>query len=241
MAALNIKNVTRSSIMKPSQFRLCVSITQRLQKHPASAIFRKLVDPTSCPGYYDVVSDPIDLQTVESQLKNREYRSIRQWKSAIKQIWENALAFYGSHSSEAVLARHCDRLFEKDLGLLSTTTLTGWLGRVSELKVVFNDLTSHPPAEIRESCPFDLVDYGELKPFMPEEYELVFERMKKLPEEKDRVRLRKMLQKPKSVLDLTLLPLPVLYRAKEFVEERTPKQGVGVVRLLAGLQEVESI
>jgi hypothetical protein len=43
-----------------------LSIIHRLQEHQFTAIFRQPVNPETNPGYYDVVTDPVDLETVES-------------------------------------------------------------------------------------------------------------------------------------------------------------------------------
>jgi hypothetical protein len=210
--------------MKPAQFKLCLSITHRLQEHPSTAIFRQPVNPETDPSYSDAVADPVDLGTVESRLKNRDYRSVRQWKQDIKLIWENAIAYYGSRSWPGILAHEGDRLFEKYLRAFSATTLVGWLGRLSDLKLVFDELASHPPVGVQDSCPLDLIASASLDPFTPDDYEFVFAGIKQLPENKDGLRMRKMLKKPKDELDLTKCSLKVLHKAKAFLEERIAKQ-----------------
>jgi hypothetical protein len=216
-------DITRFSYVYPiviamnrAQFRLCLAITRELREHPAGYCFHRINDPS--------LSEPVDLDTVETRLTNREYRSVRQWKQDIKLIWENTIASCGSRSAPADCARHCDALFERRLRRLSELGTAGWLNRVSELKVKFDRLTAAPPANVRENYPLDLLAPERLDPFTPDDYAFVFAGLTGLPKEPDRVRLKKLLKRPKSVLDLTNLPLRLLHSAKHFVDSQTPKQ-----------------
>jgi hypothetical protein len=175
----------------------------------------------------------MDLETVESRLTNRDYRSVRQWKQDIKLIWENVVAECGSESWPALCARHCDAIFERRLRRLSELSTAGWLNRVSALKVKFDRLTAAPPESVCESYPLDLLAPEQLDPFTPDDYAFVFAGLAGLPEEADRVRLRKMLKRPKSVIDLTNLSLRVLHNAKTFIDDRTRKQAPIPISLLS--------
>jgi hypothetical protein len=66
--------------MNRAQFQLCLTITHRLQQHPAASPFLHPIDPTTHPNYSDIITDPVDLQTIESRLTDRSYRSVRQWE-----------------------------------------------------------------------------------------------------------------------------------------------------------------
>lgn len=52
------------------------------------------------PGYYDVVSNPIDLLKVQQKLKTDEYDDIEDLQSDIELIVSNAKAFYKRNTQE---------------------------------------------------------------------------------------------------------------------------------------------
>lgn len=52
------------------------------------------------PGYYDVVSNPIDLLKVQQKLKTDEYDDIEDLQSDIELITSNAKAFYKRNTQE---------------------------------------------------------------------------------------------------------------------------------------------
>lgn len=52
------------------------------------------------PGYYDVVSNPIDLLKVQQKLKTDEYDDIEDLQNDIELIVSNAKAFYKRNTQE---------------------------------------------------------------------------------------------------------------------------------------------
>jgi hypothetical protein len=170
-----------------------------------------------------VIDDPMDLKTVESRLRDRDYRSVREWKRDLRLIWDNALAYAGPQSFVAILVHHLERVVEKELRAMAATTLAGWLTRVSELRSDFSEIATSVPAAIHDSCPLELLTRSTLAPFTPEDYDFIFAGLTGLPSQDDRNALKKLLKKPKDELSLMTLPLAVLHRAMDFVKEKTPK------------------
>ena len=208
---------------KVQRFR-CIEITKKLIQHPASEPFRYPVDPTK-PGfenYFQIIDDPQDLTTIERRLKKRHYRSVREWKRDIGTIWNNASIFTGSNSYTTLLAKHLESVFNKELRIMSSTTLTGWMNRVHELKVQINDLIESPPSSLKESVPIEMVRHSNLQPFMPSDYIYVFKALSTLPNQSDRDELAEILGNAESEIALTKLPLATLHSAKAFVKERSP-------------------
>lgn len=59
------------------EMKKCYKILQALKKHQCSEPFLNPVDPVALkiPDYYNIVKEPIDLSTVEKNLKNGVYQS----------------------------------------------------------------------------------------------------------------------------------------------------------------------
>jgi hypothetical protein len=210
--------------MKGSALRICLGIVRELKLLPAASLFLHPVDPDQVPNYYEIIDDPQDLSTIESRLVNHDYRSVAEWKRDMSRMWDNAAVFGGPRSLPAQLAGYLRQVTDKKLKALSTANLCGWLTRVSELTELLKTRVSNPPENIRVSAPIEMLANMGLEPFFPEDYDLLFGAMANLPTEDDRQALKKVLKKPNTELDLTLLPLTVLHRAKEFVREKLPGQ-----------------
>lgn len=208
--------------MNRAQRLLCLSIVREISAHPAARPFLSPVNLEEFPTYLEVVDDPIDLRTIESRLREREYRSVREFKRDMALIWENCYAFAGAQSWAAVLANHIKSLFEKKMLQMSTTGLEGWLGKVEEFRSQLNTAISTPPSNVARRAPLEMLARKDLKPFLPQEFEDLFRAASALPEA-DRDEAPSGLKKAKSPTDLTTLPLDELHEMREFVMRKTPQ------------------
>lgn len=91
----------KSGKMTPENIKKCADILRRLKKHKCAGPFLHPVDVEGLGlyDYYDVVSEPMDLSTVEKKLKGTEYLTIQEFGQDIKKIWDNALAYNTEGSS----------------------------------------------------------------------------------------------------------------------------------------------
>ena len=209
--------------MNANQFRCCLEITKKLQKHPAAKPFLKPVnkDDPGFEDYYNIIDDPQDLTTIESNLKTKYYRSVREWKRDINTIWSNAIAYSGPQSFGAILANHMSTVFEKELRIMSTTNLSGWLSKVCELKNEFIKTYENSPESLHESAPLDMVERKSLTPLMPDDYSSILKSLSTLPNQSDRDKLSKIIGKPETEIDLTKLPLSTLHKAQDFIKQKS--------------------
>jgi hypothetical protein len=81
--------------------RLCYSILQNLKRHALAAPFLQPVDPVALnlPDYLEIIIDPIDLSTVERNLKAGVYANSLQFANDVRRIWLNAFT-YNAHGSD---------------------------------------------------------------------------------------------------------------------------------------------
>jgi len=63
----------RSFSNNPLQFRM-LWVWKKVYNHTDAWPFRQPVDPKHAPGYFDVIKDPIDLQTIKSNLDSGKYQ-----------------------------------------------------------------------------------------------------------------------------------------------------------------------
>lgn len=72
------------------------------------------------PDYYEVVSEPMDLQTVRSKIKRSHYNSAYEFMHDMDLIFSNCLTYHKRHSGVGKAGSALHKFFEKrcnDLGI----------------------------------------------------------------------------------------------------------------------------
>lgn len=77
-------------------FARCKAITHELKDRPLNVYFLKPVDPEKegLPGYFDVITKPMDLSTVQAKLNNDQYTSPLDWYHDVILVYDNALTYH---------------------------------------------------------------------------------------------------------------------------------------------------
>lgn len=65
------------------------------------------------PDYPKIITQPMDISTVEKKLKDHEYTAYAQFEDDIKLIWKNALKYNPSNSAIYPMTIEIQRFFEK--------------------------------------------------------------------------------------------------------------------------------
>lgn len=73
--------------------KACARVLKELLQHPQAWPFGKPVDPNQVPGYYDVITDPIDLGTIKKRLDNNQYDDVDELVSEVGRVWKNCYTF----------------------------------------------------------------------------------------------------------------------------------------------------
>ncbi|KAF7308941.1 SAGA complex protein [Mycena kentingensis (nom. inval.)] len=93
--------------------------TTTIDNHDAEA-FLKPVSKSEVPDYYDVIKNPMDLQTMLKKVKNKSYKSKAEFKTDLEWIWNNCLTY---NAVETHPLRACAmRLRERANRLLANVT-----------------------------------------------------------------------------------------------------------------------
>ncbi|OSC97569.1 Bromodomain-domain-containing protein, partial [Trametes coccinea BRFM310] len=67
--------------------------------------FLKPVSKTEVPDYYDIIQNPMDLQTMLKKVKQRQYKSKKEFKDDLDLIWSNCFTYNATEVSVAVSGR----------------------------------------------------------------------------------------------------------------------------------------
>ncbi|KAJ7043378.1 hypothetical protein C8F04DRAFT_1229515 [Mycena alexandri] len=77
--------------------------TTSIDNHDAEA-FLKPVSKAEVPDYYDVITNPMDLQTMLKKVKHKQYKSKREFKDDLDLIWSNCFTY---NATETHPLRQC--------------------------------------------------------------------------------------------------------------------------------------
>jgi hypothetical protein len=68
-----------------------------LFKWKLTVFFKQPVDPEAdeLPGYFDKVSQPMDLEAVKKTLLDGNYPNVASFLADLRLIWQNAKAYFG--------------------------------------------------------------------------------------------------------------------------------------------------
>ena len=93
----------------------CYKILEKLKKHKFSEPFLYPVDYVSLniPDYPRIITEPMDISTIEKKLKDHEYSAYAQFEIDVRKIWQNALKYNPSHSQIYMMTLDIQKYFEK--------------------------------------------------------------------------------------------------------------------------------
>ena len=96
--------------MKP-----CLKILQMLKSNKTSWPFRDPVDPIAqgVPNYFEIIKEPMDLSTIESNLKNGVYNSSTQFHADINKVIKNSFMFNKNNPEFCKLTAEFEQYYQK--------------------------------------------------------------------------------------------------------------------------------
>jgi len=106
-------------LTKPQQKFLLTGI-QRLSKRKVALFFaepvsRNQVKMMGVPNYFDVITKPMDLRTMEEKLRNAQYRTIDEYVADFAQMVENTVRFNGPDHDVTQEAYELRKTFENQV------------------------------------------------------------------------------------------------------------------------------
>jgi hypothetical protein len=86
---------TVTEVQPEDELAQCSYILAQLKKHKSAFPFLIPVDPKrdGVLNYFDIIKDPMDLSTVETNLNTGVYTSAAQFHAHINKIWSNSYTY----------------------------------------------------------------------------------------------------------------------------------------------------
>jgi bromodomain-containing factor 1 len=101
-----------------AELRFAAIVVKELQKkvhEPYSYPFLLPVDAIALkiPDYYNIVTQPMDIQTLDNKLKNHQYNSGDEFHADAKLIFKNCYRYNGANAPVSALAKQLEKVFDK--------------------------------------------------------------------------------------------------------------------------------
>lgn len=131
--------------------QFCKEVTSKFIAHPLCRAFLRPVDPEldGALDYLDVISNPMDLGTVNRKLETGQYRTAREWYNDLMLIWTNSMTYNKKkpnllHSAAEHMKHKCEKMFKR----IPTTEADIWLLKMNKLhRKLDNFLAINVPEE----------------------------------------------------------------------------------------------
>ena len=117
-------------------------ILQILKKHGCAGPFLHPVDPISLqiPDYFEIIKEPMDLSTVERNLKGNLYNTLNEFTADVRKIWTNSFNYNGPETQIHQMTVEISTYFEKLLQESETTPVQSGT-EINELQKKVDRLT----------------------------------------------------------------------------------------------------
>lgn len=128
----------------------CTSIIEKLKGWSICAPFIEPVDPErdGAPGYFDIVKNPMALNTVLLKLYSNSYNTIAEFRSDVDLIWSNAREYNGDETLITQMAEEAKIWFDKKMENFPKGPEQEWLAKLQRIVSKLKDVLNQPPSEL---------------------------------------------------------------------------------------------
>lgn len=84
-----LKDIPKGKTFKES----CLKVLKSLSEHSSAWPFQKPVKKEEVPDYFEIIRNPMDLQTVKDKVNNNEYKNKKSFEGDVLLIFENARTY----------------------------------------------------------------------------------------------------------------------------------------------------
>ncbi|KAI5818207.1 Bromodomain-containing protein [Pyronema omphalodes] len=106
-----------SGPLTPARAKHALAIIRSLRRTKDARPFSMPVDAVklNVPTYYEIITKPMDLQTMERKLNNNEYTDVESFVQDFKQILENCMIFNGPGHAVTIMSQTMENAFNRQM------------------------------------------------------------------------------------------------------------------------------
>jgi hypothetical protein len=139
--------------MNEAELEICINITSELLNSNLGFFFDQPYsdENSDYEDYIRKVTNPQDLGTILQKLKDKEFKTVNEWKQNVNLVWENNKMFYGDDSLYSDACDHLEKMFKKRLVQFEMRHFNTWVDRMNQLFSKFDDLLGQSPAKLKKT------------------------------------------------------------------------------------------
>ncbi|EAY12104.1 Bromodomain containing protein [Trichomonas vaginalis G3] len=118
-----------------------LEVIAKIKKRPSAKWFLDPVDTSSeeYSDYLEQIKTPMDLNTLENQLKNGKYNSVNEFREDLSLIWRNCQQYWQEDSITTTLAMDIKQYAENLLNYITDRPDIDWINKLMFLSEQFAD------------------------------------------------------------------------------------------------------
>jgi histone acetyltransferase len=109
------ENMIKNDYSNINFFTQCRNLVTKIKNNKNSWPFLKPVDQSEVPDYYEVIKEPMDVQTLESNLESGHYKSRETFIKDLKKIFSNAKVYNKPHTIYHKYAKDIENSIDDDI------------------------------------------------------------------------------------------------------------------------------
>jgi len=117
-----------------AELRPCLRLLKDLLRNPLAWPFAKPVDPVAYPDYYTVVTDPIDLGTIQKRLESGECEGRDEFAAEVRRVWSNCFLYNAEGTDVHRMATQLQAIFEQKFSALPTPVDTAAEDQMKQMR-----------------------------------------------------------------------------------------------------------
>lgn len=176
---------TSSKVFKQNEgVKKCLNLLNKLRRHQSAGPFLEPVDAEGLglKDYHTIITEPMDISTVETKLRNGEYTTVNEFAADVRKIWNNAFTYNPKGSvifhMTAAMSTYFEKLFKEIENVTLNETIRHLEKKIEKMSRKINEYTgvSRPPTSGSKSY-----RGGNDKPMTTQEKKILGEKIRALP------------------------------------------------------------
>lgn len=133
----------------------CFKQLTQISKLPISQPFINAVNPVKdiAPDYYEIIIQPMDLQTIQHKLAERRYSTVEDFVDDFSIILNNSIIYNGEKSFFSMFARDILKMIKEEYSKKSISAQDEWNKNIKMMTLELQNLVSNPPYRINSAPP----------------------------------------------------------------------------------------
>jgi histone acetyltransferase len=112
------ENFVKNDSSNINFYAQCRNLIQKLKLAKNAWPFLKPVDPKEVPDYYEIIKEPMDISTLESNLESGMYKNKEKFVKDVRKIFINAKAYNKPHTIYHKYAKDIESSIEDSIKCL---------------------------------------------------------------------------------------------------------------------------